>query len=235
MSYKLHIVFAIALLACSLPLRSQSERNTDFGAIAEAKASTTLWDMTELEVEEELRFKSYGGVHLDRWLTSLSLESPLPIRGLAKRLHAGVQLDYIRHYDDSHYYDNRLRTGAFLSYSETVRRFKLSLRTRVLMTYRDERTGDYRVNPKWYWRNKLQATYQLPGSRFKYTLSTEAFMRLRALADDRFVDQWRTTLSVNYRLTRRQSVSAFVRMDNDLQVKEPFDTYYIGCTYNHEF
>jgi len=233
MKYKLHIGIAIVLLACSLPLFSQSERYTDFGAIAEAKASTTLWDMAELEVEEELRFKSYGGVHLDRWLTSLSLESPLPLPWFGKRLHAGVQVDYMRHYDNDHYYDNRLRSGVFLSYSETVQRFKLSFRTRALMTYRDERTGDYDVNPKWTWRNRLQATYQMPGSRFKYSLSTEAFVRLRQ--GESFMDEWRTVLEVNYRLTRRQSVSIFARMDNDLQVKEPFDTYYIGCTYNHEF
>lgn len=233
MSTRVSIGIAMLLLALTLPSFAQSRRITDVGAIAEAKAATTLWDMAELELEEELRFENYGGFHLDRWLTSLSLETPLPVRGLGKRLHAGIHTDYMRTYDDDGFYDNRMRTGVFLTYAETIRRFKLSFRTRMTMTYRDERTGDYDVNPKWCWRNKIQAVYQLPGSRFKYTLSTEFFMRLRAFARESFIDQWRTTLAVNYRLTRRQSVSAFLRMDNEVQVKQPFDVFYLGFTYNH--
>jgi hypothetical protein len=227
-------IVLVALFALSLPIWGQSERITDVGAIVEAKASAAMGD-TELEVEEELRFASYDGFHLDRWLTSLTLERPVPFPWLGKRLHVGIHADYVRHYDDHHYYDNRWRTGLFASYYENVRRFKFSYRTRVMLTYRDERTGDYRVNPKWCWRNKLQAVYQRPNSRFKYTLSTECFMRLRAQARESFIDQWRTTFAVNYRLTRQQSISVFARMDNDLQVKKPFDTFYLGLSYNHSF
>jgi hypothetical protein len=35
---------------------------------------------------------------------------------------------------------------------------------------------------------------------------------------------------VDYRLARRYSISAFARMDNDLQVKEPVDRFYVGLT-----
>lgn len=227
-------IVLVVLFALSLPIWGQSERITDVGAIVEAKASAAMGD-TELEVEEELRFASYERFHLDRWLTSLTLERPVPFPWFGKRLHVGIHADYVRHYDDHHYYDNRWRTGLFVSYYENVRRFKFSYRTRVMLTYRDERTGDYRVNPKWCWRNKLQAVYQRPNSRFKYTLSTECFMRLRAQARESFIDQWRTTFAVNYRLTRQQSISVFARMDNDLQVKKPFDTFYLGLSYNHSF
>lgn len=235
MAAKVSIWVSVLILALSLSSWAQSPRVTDIGAIVEAQGNTMVWDFAELQVEEELRFENYGGFHLDRWLTSLSLESPLPIRGLAKRLHAGIHADYVRHYDDHGYYDNRLRTGVYLSYSETVRRFKLTCRTRLMMTHRDERTGDYTVNPRWCWRNKFQASYQQPGSRFKYSLATEFFMRIRARSSETFIDQWRTTFSVNYRLTRQQSVSTFLRMDNDLQVKKPFDVFYLGLTYNHDF
>ena len=46
------------------------------------------------------------------------------------------------------------------------------------------------------------------------------------------VDNLRTVLSVNYRLTRRQSITAFLRMDNDIQVKHPVDRFYLGLTYH---
>ena len=71
----------------------------------------------------------------------------------------------------------------------------------------------------------------MPGSRFKYTLASELFWRLRQDPRDSFVDQLRSTLTVSYRLTRRQYFSAFVRMDNDLQVATPMDTFYFGVGY----
>ena len=99
-----------------------------------------------------------------------------------------------------------------------------------MTTFRDERTGDYRLNPKMYWRNRFQVAYQRPNSRYKYSLSTE----LHWLVNDpkaRVVDNLRTVLTVDYRLSRRQTLSLSARMDNDLQVKEPVDRFYLGLTY----
>lgn len=233
-NYLLSAFHLLLLLALALPSFAQSERNRDFGAIVGMDCSVGLWRNVELEVEEELRFENYGGAHLERWLNEVSIEAPLSfIPWMGNRLHAGLLLGYVRHHTDQGYFDNRLRYGVDLSYYETLRRFKFSYRTRVLCTYRDERMGDYKVNPKWYWRNKLQAAYQLPGSRFKYTFSTELFMRMRA--EDSFIDHLRATLSVTYRVTRRQSISGLVRMDNELQVKEPFDRFYLGLAYHLKY
>ena len=82
---------------------------------------------------------------------------------------------------------------------------------------------------KLYWRNRFKVTYQRPNSRFKYSLSVELFW----LTNDpkgSFVDNLRTVFAVDYRLARRYSISAFARMDNDLQVKEPVDRFYFGLT-----
>ncbi len=226
----------VMLLAFSLPSAAQRGRTTDMGAIVGAKYAAPLWGDAEVEVEEELRFEGYQGVHLERWLTGLTFETPVtPIPWLGKRLHLGLHGGYVRHHVDQGYFDHRWRTGVDLSYYETFQRFKFTYRSRFLCTFRDERTGDYQVNPKWYWRNKLQATYQQMGSRFKYTLSAECFWRLRALAKDSFVDHLRTTFAVNYRLTRRQSITGFIRMDNELQVKKPFDRFYLGLTYQLKY
>ena len=231
MATKLPIGFLALLMALSLSSFSQGRRATDLGCVLGADFSTPLFGDVTLEVEEELRFKSYAGAHLDRWLNSVALETPVNIPMLGKRLHVGAQVGYLRHYDDHDYFDNRFRWGVDLSYYENFRRFKFSYRSRLLCTYRDERTGDYRVNPKWYWRNKLQAAYQMPGSRFKYTLSSELFWRMRQDSRYSFVDQLRTTFTVNYRLSRRQYLNAFLRMDNDLQVPNPLDTIYLGVGY----
>jgi hypothetical protein len=71
-------------------------------------------------------------------------------------------------------------------------------------------------------------------SRFKYSLSAELFW----LTNDpkgSFVDNIRTVLAVDYRLARQYSLSLFVRMDNDLQVKEPVDRFYLGLTFKAKY
>ena len=235
MTARAHILLLVALMAASLTAVAQSGRITDLGAIVGVNYAAEVMNKVELELEEEVRFENYQGTHFDRWLSELSLETPMPIRGLGNRLSGGCHLGYARQYDDKGYYDNRLRYGVTLTYRETVRRFRFSYRSRLMFTYRDERMGDYRVNPKWYWRHKLQATYQMPNSRFKYALSMELFLRLRENPEDVFFDQMRTVLSVNYRIARRQSISGFVRMDNDLQVKKPTDCFYLGLTYHLKY
>lgn len=234
MASRVRIGLLTLLMAWAFPSLAQSGRNTDCGAIVGMDYEMELWNDVELKVEEELRFENLYGAHLERWLNEVSLETPLTfIPWMGNRLHAGLAVGYVRHHTDKGYFDNRLRYGVDLSYRETVRRFKLSCRTRLLCTYRDEQTGDYHVNPKWYWRNKFQAVYQIPRSRFKYAFAAEFFMRMRP--DGSFIDHVRTTLSLNYRLTRRQSISGLLRMDNELQVKEPFDRYYIGLTYHLKY
>ena len=232
---RVRIGFLALLLACALPTLAQSGRSLDYGVIAGADGSTEIGNNLELKVEEELRFKSYGGVHLDRWLNEVSLEAPMGIPGLGNRLHFGALLGYVRHYDDKGYYDNRLRFGVEASYRESVRRWKLACRSRLMFTYRDERTGEYSVNPKWYWRNKFQASYQRPNSRLKYAFSTELFLRLREDASETFIDHIRTSVSMDYRISRRQSLELTARMDNEIQVKAPVDCFYFGMTYHIKY
>lgn len=236
MAIRRSIGFFALFWAVSMSAFAQSGRYTDIGGIVGAKYTAPLWGDMEVELEEELRFEAYEGAHLERWLTGVTLETPVTlIPWFGKRLHAGIHTGYVRHHDDQHYFDNRWRVGVDLSYEEIFQRFKFTYRTRFLCTFRDERTGDYLVNPKWYWRNKLQATYQQMGSRFKYTLSAECFWRLRGRSQDSFIDHLRTTFSVNYRLTRRQSITGFIRMDNELQVKKPFDRFYLGLSYHVKY
>lgn len=207
----------------------QNERTKDFGALASAEISVGVARNVDLSIEEEFRLDN-NCTQFDRWLNSFGVDYTF-LRG---RMKLGVMGDYIRRFNDDRYFENRYRAGVQLTYSETYRRFKFSFRTKLLSTFRDEATGDYRVNPKLYWRNRLQVSYQMPNSRFKYSVSTE----LHWLVNDpknNIVDNLRTVAAVDYRLTRRQYLSAFVRMDNDLQVKEPVDRFYLGVTYKLKY
>ena len=213
----------------SASLFAQSERTTDFGGIVSAEAEAALGGPFGLSVEEELRF-DHDFTQFDRWLNSVGVDYTC----LHNRMNIGLTADYIRRHNDRGYYENRGRLGLQVTYTEEWRRFKFQVRSKAIGTFLDERTGEHRVNPRLYWRNRLKAVYQQPNSRFKYALSTELFW----LTNDPKkggLDNLRTVLSVDYRLARQYSLSVFARMDNDLQVNAPVDRFYLGMTFKAKF
>ena len=222
-------LLSIVFLLVSVVAFAQSERTTDFGGIASSEFSVDMGGNFGLSMEEELRI-DHNFTQFDRWLNSVGVDYTC----LRNRMNIGLTGDYIRRHNDRGYYENRGRLGLQVTYTEEWRRFKFQGRSKLLATFFDERTGEHRVNPRLYWRNRLKVTYQKPNSRFKYALSAELFW----LTNDPkkgFIDNIRTVASVDYRLTRRHYLSAFVRMDNDLQVKEPVDMFYIGLTFKGKY
>ena len=218
-------ILTIALvLFLSASLYAQSERTTDFGGIVSAEAEVGLKGPFALSAEEELRF-DHNFTQFDRWLNSVGVDYTC----LHNRMNIGLTADYIRRHNDRGYYENRGRLGLAVTYTEEYRRFKFQLRSKAMGTFFDERTGEHRVTPRLYWRNRLKVTYQPMNSRFKYALSTELFW-LTNDPKNGGLDNLRTVLSVDYRLARRYSLSAFARMDNDLWVTEPVDRFYVGLT-----
>ena len=222
-------LLTIVLLLLSVGVFAQSERSTDFGCIVSAEAEAGLGGPFGLSVEEELRFEN-NCTQFDRWLNSVGVDYTC----LHNRMNIGLTADYIRRHNDRGYYENRGRLGLQVTYTEDWRRFRFQVRSKAVGTFFDERTGEHRVNPRLYWRNRLKVTYQPMNSRFKYALSTELFW----LTNDPKkggIDNLRTVLSVDYRLARQYSLSAFVRMDNDLQVKEPVDRFFLGLTFKAKY
>ena len=221
---KMRRLTTILLLLLSLAAFAQSGRTTDFGGIVSAEASAGMGGPWGLSVEEELRF-DHNCTRFDRWLNSVGVDYSC----LHNRMSIGLTADYIRRHNDVGYFENRGRIGLQGTYTEEYRRFKFQGRSKLLGTFFDESTGEHRLNPRVYWRNRLKVSYQYPNSRFKYSLSAELFW----LTNDprgSYVDNIRTVFAVDYRLARRYSIAAFARMDNDLQVKEPVDRFYVGVT-----
>ena len=222
-------ILSVFLLLAAGPSFAQSGRTSDFGAILSAKYDADLVGKFAVEVEEELRF-DHNCTQFDRWLNSVTIEYPF----LHNRMHVGLSGGAIRRYNDRHFFENRARLGLDVTYAETWRRFKFSYRSRLMTTFRDESVGDYRVNPKMYWRNRFQVVYQMPNSRFRYLFSTE-FHWLVNDPKASVVDNIRTVFTIDYRLSRRQHLGFSARLDNDIQVKEPVDRFYLGFTYHLKY
>ena len=221
---KTHLsLMLLFLLLLPFGSRAQSYQKNGGGGIFSIDFSKALSNDFSISIEEELRFQD-ADFHLDRWLNAVGVDYAM-LRG---RLKVGVYGDYIRAYKNKGYYENRFRFSPVVSYSETLRRFKITYRSKWQATFFDESTGTHSLNPKWYWRNRIQASYQMPNSRYKYSLSTE----LHWLLNDpqcSCVDNIRTVVAVDYRLSRRYWLSLFARMDNEIQVSQPQNIFYLGA------
>lgn len=220
------IALIALLMVCFVAVMSaQSERDFDFGTMLSAKFSASLKKGFSVGAEEEIRFNK-NSTQFNRWLNGVNVSYSF----LHNRMEVGLNLEYIRRYNNDDYYENRGRVGIDISYAEEVRNFKLTYRSRFNSTFLDETTGEHRVNPKIYWRNKFQASYQYPNSRFKFTLSAELFWLLN---DPKrcVIDNIRTTFIVDYRIARRHSLALMMRNNNEIQVKNPVSIFYLGLQY----
>lgn len=229
MSSSRHILLLSFILLFATASEAQSERQQDMGLIVGAQISADLTGNMSLEAEEEIRF-DHNAMQFDRWLTQVGLDYSF----LHNRMHVGVFGSAIRRHNDHDYYENRGRLGIDVSYSESIRRFKLSYRTRFTSTFLDEQTGLHRINPKIYWRNQLKATYQMPGSRFKYSLSTELHWPINDPKHHR-PDNLRTVFTADYRVSRHHSVAASLRLDDDLFINQPVDRLYVGLCWKMKY
>ena len=222
-------LLTIVFLLLAASVFAQSGRTTEFGGVLSAEAEVGLRGPWGVSMEEELRF-DHNFLQFDRWLNSVGVD----YTSLHDRMNIGLTADYIRRHNDQGYYENRGRLGVQVTYTEEWHRFKFQVRSKAIGTFFDERTGEYRVNPRLYWRNRFKVTYQPMNSRYKYALSTELFW----LTNDPKkggLDNLRTVLSVDYRLSRRHYLSAVARMDNDLWVTEPVDRFYLGLTFKAKY
>lgn len=219
------VLILSVLLGLGAVAKAQSSRDFDFGTMLSAKFSANLKHNLSIGAEEELRFNQ-NSTQFNRWLNGVNVSYSF----LHNRMEIGLNLEYIRRSNKDYYCENRGRIGLDLSYSETFRRFKFTYRSRFNSTFMDETTGEHRVNPKLYWRNKFQVSYQRPNSRFKYTLSAELFWLLND-PKQCIIDNIRTTLLVDYRIARRHSIALMLRNNNDIQVKNPVSIFYLGLQY----
>ena len=212
----------IGFLLCTIFVEAQ---NTDFGGIITGEISQDISKLWSVSFSEELRFNKNFSQY-DRSQTALGVDYTF-FRG---RMKAGGTAEYHNKFTDNHIYRNRWRFSAHLSYIYKYRYYTFNLRTRLQSTYYDSHRGDFRINPKIYWRNRLEISYKRLNSRLKYSLSGEFFWLVNAPKHN-VIDDVRLTASAEYRLTRRSYLDIFCRDDKEIQVVDPQRMIYFGVGY----
>ena len=210
----------VCLFACTLQAQT-----TDFGAIVGAGYSGKIVKGFGYSVEGEVktggnfiefnRFKASAGLGYSFWKS---------------RFKVSADFDYILKNRQT-YLENRYRVSGGLTYSEKIRSFKLSLRSKYQASFYDESRAEHKFNPKTYVRNRFEISYSFFSKPVKLYASTEMFIRLYR-KDARFIDEMRTVVGVTYRLNKNNSLDFYLRADNEVQVKNPANIYYIGVGYN---
>ncbi|MCK9301825.1 MAG: DUF2490 domain-containing protein [Bacteroidales bacterium] len=215
----------VTIILASTILCALHAQSFDIGGIAGVDYNRDIGNSFNISLEEEIKFSNYFS-NYDRFKSGISIDYSHP---KYDKFKIGVGADYLNK-NETEYYDSRFRWNATFSYSEKYRQYKFSYRARFQSTYRDENRGDYKLNPKNYLRNRLEVGYTFYTKPIKLALSTELFLRLNN-PEGNFIDNIRTTFEVNYRFTRRSSMSFFVRSDNEIQVKNPLNAVYAGVVY----
>lgn len=190
-----------------------AQKTTDFGGILQAEYQNNFYGNFDVLVKEDLRFDNDFSQY-SRSKTTLGADYKFERYGIK----VGAGFDFINKYTGKHIYRNRYRFFVNASYKYVYRNWEFGYRTRFLTMYHDESTGYYNYEPQYNWRNRLQVSYQRRFSRFKYSLSSETYsvfdsdnkLRLNTLMFEG---------DVEYRLTRRQYLTVFLRDYRDIYIE----------------
>ena len=221
--------FVVALLILHSSFFILHSQTYDFGGTGGYQVSHSLNYLWDISLAQDLRFNQ-NLTNYARFNTTAEIDYNV----WRKKAKIGVLYSFINKENSDYYYDNRHRFAAQLSYRESFPHWRFSWRGRVQSTLRNEDYGDYKVNPKYYLRNKFQVNYLLQGSRFKPSLSCEFYYQLNN-PDHNIIDKIRTTVGCDYVLTRQSTLEIFVRYDKEIQVKNPLNICMLGVFYKYDF
>ena len=209
-----HPVFIIVLLLFSLPLLGQ-ERETDVGGIFSVQLNKDLNKRTAISLDEEVRLLS-NNTGFERFTSGVGIEY-----NIIKKLKAGVFYNFMYMYNNNFLYEIRHRYYVNLSYKQKIdRKISLTWRTRFQGTNRDETKGEYKTNPKYVLRNKLEADYNIPGSRWKPYFSVEATNSMNDPLGNE-IYRLRFQGGTNWRLDKTNYLEFFVRWDEYIVMPDP--------------
>ncbi len=220
---KVAILWFLLMVALPWACRAQSH---DFGGILELGFEQKLAKGLELGLEGEGRFN-----HCFTSFNRLKIGADLDYSFLKKkRLKVSLGAAYLL-YNRYGTIENRGRIICSITYTEKISDFKLSLRARVQSTFYDMQRGYHKFNPKTYLRGRLQFDYTFSQLRMSIYASTEFFLRLYQ-KEHIFIENFRTIAGCNFKMGNGHTLGVFLRVDNEVQVSEPENVYYIGLKYN---
>ena len=134
---------------------------------------------------------------------------------------------------NNEYFELKHRASIGFSTDYNLKKFEFDLRTRGQSTWRDNQRGDYKYNPKYVWRNKIGLAYDIFGSPLKPYISGEIFCPINS-SNGFFMDGYRLTTGLKYRLTKHTTLQIELRHDEEVQQANPQKNTYTGIGWNYK-
>ena len=214
------------LLLFLIPNITTAQNSTDFAGMLTAEYQHGFGDHWDVNVKEDLRF-DHDFSQYSRSKTSVGVDYKFK-RNMLEGLRLGVYFDFINRYTDNHIYRNRGRLSFNITYKYPFRNWEFAFRTRYQMMGRDETTGYYNLMIQHVWRNRLSVDYHMKGSRWRYGVSGELCSELDQ--DNKlFLERILFVGNIDYRITRYQYLSVFVRDYRDIYITDDqIRTIYFG-------
>lgn len=213
------------MLLLSPPAFAQAPREIGVGASLAVEVEKKLSRFLSVAGEEEVRLAD-NSIGFDRSVTSLGVDYLL----FDSRVKVGGYYAFLHLYSSNHRFEPRHRGYVNLSYKETFEPFTLSWRGRLQGTYRDENRGEYKVNPKYVVKNKVEVAYMIWGSPWKPYLSCDFSARLNDPVRGSELSRIRFQGGASWRLNRTTYLDFFLRFDRYVADKDPH-VFSIGATY----
>jgi hypothetical protein len=219
----------LLFLLLALSSFAQTPRETNLGATLSMEAEKDLSRFFSLIVEEEVRFID-NNVAFDRSVTSLGIDYAL----FDRKVKIGVYGAFLYLYNNDHLFEPRLRHYLNLSYRETFEPFILLWRGRLQGTYRNENRDEYKINPKYVMKNKMEVAYLIWGSPWKPYFSCDFSTSLNDPVKGYELMRMRFQAGTNWRLDRTTYLDFFLRFDKYLADDDPH-ALSLGATYKVKF
>lgn len=216
-------LFLLITLFASVFMYAQT---SDAGAIGSVDVSTDIGPMMSANMSQEIRFNQ-NLTSFDRSMTSLGLDYSL----IRKVLKAEIGYDLI-YQNQTDFYEFRHRASFALSTQYKLDSYSFQFKTKAQSTWRDESRGDYKFNPKYVWRNKLECTYTIFGSPVKPFVSGEVFCPLNG-GKGFYMDGYRAIIGAKYRTSAHTTLEFMIRYDQDIQQSNPKSIVYGGFGWNY--
>lgn len=206
---------------------SAAAQTFETGGVAGVEYDLKILKGWHVTFDGELRI-DHNFTHFDR----VKLEVGTNYTFWQKRVKVGAAYDFLCYHDrEDQCFDDRHRVKGFITIAPKFGAWKIAYRAQVQSTFRDERRGDYRFNPKTYMRNRLQVTWSVPHEPVKLYVSEEFWWRLYKPGDN-IIDRLRSTAGVVYDVNKHHSLDFFLRFDHDVQVSNPERTLSVGVSYS---
>lgn len=230
-----HLLFICIFIFMRQSINSQT--TDDFGIWTTIGVEKSLGEKWSLLGDVDFRTRE-DSREIARWAIKLGTEY-----NIMKKLKIAVFYHFQSVHNLEHAdFQPKHRFFTYLQGKQMLGRFSFILRERLQLTYKDEsghisgggKVEAHKINPDWYWRNKLRIEYDIRESKLKPSASIESFFQLNNPDGNEF-DMLRYTLTMGYKFNRHSMFNLSAIHDHEMNIRKPVNKYVVELGYVYSF